>query len=75
VVAGNISGTSSFELGDLADGAEPLTLYIVTRGPDSLRLRPLVRLVFETCMQSLMGVELRFLTKAGKACRRTGTRC
>ena len=38
----------------------PVSLYIVTRGGDKERLRPLVRLLLTMAMRQLMGVELTY---------------
>ena len=38
----------------------PVSLYIVTRGADKERLRPLVRLLLTMAMRQLMGAELRY---------------
>jgi type IV secretion system protein VirD4 len=51
---------SDFRLMDLMDHDRPVSLYIVTRGSDKERLRPLVRLLLTMMMRTLMGVELRF---------------
>ena len=51
---------SDFRLADLMDHERPVSLYIVTRGSDKERLRPLVRLLLTMMMRTLMGVELRF---------------
>jgi type IV secretion system protein VirD4 len=51
---------SDFRIMDLMDHARPVSLYIVTRGGDKERLRPLVRLLLTMAMRQLMGVELRY---------------
>ncbi len=51
---------SDFRLIDLMNHEKPLSLYIVTRGADKERLRPLVRLLLTMAMRTLMGVELRY---------------
>ena len=43
LIAGNTS-RSDFRIIDLMNHAKPVSLYIVTRGDDKERLRPLVRL-------------------------------
>ena len=59
IVAANTS-RSDFRLIDLMNHDKPLSLYIVTRGADKERLRPLVRLLLTMAMRTLMGVELRY---------------
>ena len=49
-----------FRLMDLMNHERPVSLYIVTRGGDKERLRPLVRLLLTMAMRALMGVELKF---------------
>jgi type IV secretion system protein VirD4 len=51
---------SDFCLHDLMDGEKPASVYIVTRGPDKERLRPLVRLFLTMAMRYLTGAELQF---------------
>jgi type IV secretion system protein VirD4 len=51
---------SDFRLIDLMNADKPVSLYIVTRGADKERLRPLVRLLLTMAMRQLMGVELRY---------------
>ena len=51
---------SDFRIMDLMDHARPVSLYIVTRGGDKERLRPLVRLLLTMAMRQLMGVELHY---------------
>ncbi len=51
---------SDFRLTDLMNAEKPVSLYIVTRGADKERLRPLVRLLLTMAMRQLMGVELRY---------------
>jgi type IV secretion system protein VirD4 len=51
---------SDFRALDLMNLARPVSLYIVTRGDDKERLRPLVRLMLTMIMRRLMSVELRF---------------
>lgn len=51
---------SSFRLNDLMNAANPVSLYIVTRGADKERLRPLVRLFLTMAVRKLMDVELRY---------------
>jgi type IV secretion system protein VirD4 len=49
-----------FRLLDLMNHERPVSLYIVTRGADKERLRPVVRLLLTMAMRTLMGVELKF---------------
>ena len=51
---------SDFRIMDLMDHERPVSLYIVTRGSDKERLRPLVRLLFTMMARTLMGVPLTF---------------
>jgi type IV secretion system protein VirD4 len=51
---------SDFRIMDLMNHERPVSLYIVTRGGDKERLRPLVRLVLTMAMRQLMGVELAY---------------
>lgn len=51
---------SDFRLADLMDGEQPASLYIVTRGADKERLRPLVRLLLTMALRQGMGVPLTF---------------
>jgi type IV secretion system protein VirD4 len=51
---------SDFRITDLMDHERPVSLYIVTRGSDKERLRPLVRLLFTMMARTLMGVPLQF---------------
>jgi len=51
---------SDFRLTDLMNHKRPVSLYIVTRGADKERLRPLVRLLLTMAMRQLMGAELRY---------------
>jgi type IV secretion system protein VirD4 len=53
VVARN-TARSSFRIEDLMDAAQPVTLYIETRGEDELRLRPLVRLLLSLCFGQII---------------------
>lgn len=55
---------SDFRIMDLMNHERPVSLYIVTRGGDKERLRPLVRLLLTMAMRQLMGVELKY--KAGQ---------
>jgi type IV secretion system protein VirD4 len=59
VVAAN-SGHSDFKLMDLMNAHKPVSLYVVTRGTDKERLRPLVRLLLTLAMRRLMGAELNY---------------
>lgn len=59
IVARNTS-RSDFRIMDLMDHKGPMSLYIVTRGSDKERLRPLVRLLFTMMARTLMGVPLTF---------------
>jgi type IV secretion system protein VirD4 len=51
---------SDFRIMDLMNHEQPVSLYIVTRGSDKERLRPLVRLLFTMMARTLMGVPLQF---------------
>ena len=51
---------SDFRIADLMNHEQPVSLYIVTRGSDKQRLRPLVRLLFTMMTRGLMGVPLKF---------------
>lgn len=51
---------SDFRILDLMNHEQPVSLYIVTRGGDKERLRPLVRLLLTMAMRQLMGVALRY---------------
>ncbi len=51
---------SDFRIMDLMNHARPVSLYIVTRGGDKERLRPLVRLLLTMAMRQLMGVALSY---------------
>ncbi len=51
---------SDFRIMDLMDHEQPVSLYIVTRGSDKERLRPLTRLLLTMMMRTLMSVPLRF---------------
>ena len=58
IVARN-TGTSDFRIDDLVNYARPASLYVVTRGEDELRMRPLVRLFLTMAMGRLCSAELR----------------
>jgi type IV secretion system protein VirD4 len=51
---------SDFRIMDLMDHERPVSLYVITRGSDKERLRPLVRLLFTMMARTLMGVPLTF---------------
>jgi type IV secretion system protein VirD4 len=51
---------SDFRIIDLMNHERPVSLYIITRGSDKERLRPLVRLLFTMMARTLMGVPLKF---------------
>ena len=59
------SRQSDFRLADLMNHDRPVSLYIVTRGADKERLRPLVRLLLTLALRHSMGAELRY--QAGQA--------
>lgn len=59
IVAAN-TRRSDFRIADLMDHDRPVSLYMVTRGGDKERLRPLIRLLLTMAMRQLMGVELRY---------------
>ena len=52
--------TSSFRLADLMNHDKPVSLYIVTRGGDKERLRPLIRLLVTMLTRRLMDVTIKF---------------
>lgn len=51
---------SDFRITDLMNHDRPVSLYVVTRGGDKERLRPLIRLLLTMAMRQLMGVELAY---------------
>ncbi len=51
---------SDFRILDLMNHVRPVSLYVVTRGDDKERLRPLVRLMLAMITRRLMGVEMQF---------------
>ena len=51
---------SDFRLMDLMNAAKPVSLYMVTRGTDKERLRPLIRLLLTMTLRKLMGAELTY---------------
>ena len=51
---------SDFRIMDLMDHERPVSLYVITRGSDKERLRPLVRLLFTMMARTLMGVPVTF---------------
>jgi type IV secretion system protein VirD4 len=59
IVAAN-TRRSDFHITDLMNHERPVSLYIVTRGGDKERLRPLVRLLLTMAMRQLMGVALKY---------------
>ncbi len=59
IVAAN-TRRSDFRLLDLMNADKPVSLYIVTRGADKERLRPLVRLLLTMVVRELTGVELTY---------------
>ena len=59
LVAGN-TRLSDFHILDLMNHTRPVSLYVVTRGDDKERLRPLVRLMLAMITRRLMGVEPKF---------------
>jgi len=59
IVARNTS-RSDFRLDALMNAADPVTLYIVTRGEDKLRLRPLVRLFLTMMFNRLLSADMAF---------------
>jgi type IV secretion system protein VirD4 len=58
IVAGN-TARSDFRINELMDAADPVTLYIVTRGEDKLRLRPLVRLFLTMMFNRLCSAHMK----------------
>ncbi|MGR3715250.1 MAG: type IV secretory system conjugative DNA transfer family protein [Thermohalobaculum sp.] len=59
IIAANTK-RSDFRIMDLMNHEQPVSLYIVTRGGDKERLRPLIRLLLTMAMRQLMGVELKY---------------
>lgn len=59
-IVANNSRRSDFRLIDLMNDAKPVSLYVVTRGTDKERLRPLVRLFLTLALRRLMGEELTY---------------
>lgn len=59
IVAAN-TRRSDFHVIDLMNHERPVSLYVVTRGGDKERLRPLIRLLLTMAMRQLMGVELKY---------------
>ena len=59
LIARNTS-RSDFRLLDLMNYGNPVSLYVVTRGDDKERLRPLIRLMLAMITRRLTGVELQF---------------
>ncbi|MDA8249227.1 MAG: type IV secretory system conjugative DNA transfer family protein [Rhodospirillales bacterium] len=59
IIAAN-TRCSDFRIMDLMNHARPVSLYVVTRGGDKERLRPLIRLLLTMAMRQLMGVELTY---------------
>jgi type IV secretion system protein VirD4 len=72
IVCGNTS-RSDFQLSDLADGKAPASVYVVTRGADATRLRPLVRLFLTMSMRHLMSAEIAFADGQPKPAHRFKT--
>jgi type IV secretion system protein VirD4 len=60
IVARNTS-RSDFKIHDLMNDATPLSLYIVTRGNDKLRLRPLVRLFITMMFNKLLSADMQYV--------------
>lgn len=58
IVARN-TATSDFRIDDLVNHDRPVSLYVVARGEDELRMRPLVRLFLTMAMGRLGSAELR----------------
>lgn len=52
--------TSSFRTMDIMNSDNPVSLYIVTRGGDKERLRPLIRLLLTMITRTLMDVPIQF---------------
>ncbi len=59
IVAAN-TRRSAFRIADLMNHERPVSLYVVTRGGDKERLRPLIRLLLTMALRQLMGVELKY---------------
>jgi len=59
-IVGDNTRHSAFRIADLMNAERPMSLYIVTRGGDKERLRPLIRLLLTMAMRQLMGVELKY---------------
>jgi type IV secretion system protein VirD4 len=60
IVAANTSD-SDFNLGELADGPRPHTIYVTTPPNDTVRLRPLVRLFLTMALRALMSPKLSYV--------------
>lgn len=54
------TGHSDFRILDLMNHGTPVSLYVVVRGDDKERLRPLIRLILAMTTRKLMGAELKF---------------
>jgi type IV secretion system protein VirD4 len=59
VIARNIDH-SSFRISDLVDHENPTSLYVVVTGADSVRLRPLVRLMATMVLNQLISAPVTF---------------
>ena len=60
LIAQNTKRSDFRIVADLMDHERPVSLYVITRGSDKERLRPLVRLLFTMMARTLMGVPLTF---------------
>jgi type IV secretion system protein VirD4 len=52
---------SDFTIAGLINAERPVTLYVVTRGDDKLRLRPIVRLFLTLMFGKLAGADMRYV--------------
>jgi type IV secretion system protein VirD4 len=56
---------SDFRIDDLMNADRPVSLYVVRRGQDALRLRPIVRLFYTMMFNKLMSADMKYV--AGQA--------
>lgn len=52
---------SDFRIADIVNEERPMSLYIIRRGKDELRLRPIARLFFTMMFDQLMSAEMRYV--------------
>lgn len=51
---------SDFRLSDIAGGDKPMSIFVVTRSDDAIRLRPLIRLFITMALRTLMSPALKY---------------